>query len=467
MSLIKRNPKYFIDKILNVMYEQKTTPADAEHPHSIYGASGAKRMRLCIGSVKFIEKCKAEGKIAETEDTKDSSEGTEAHGYGDNVLTSKIPIQEVPEDFRLHLEGYINHCKMLSEKALAKGGRVFNEATVPLYYRPQDIGTLDFATITPNITNIAGKLTNVSRIDFVDLKYGKGVPVAAKLNDQLIIYLLSLVEMLEIDEMEEFHDETPVSLAIYQPRHFSFNGEADVWHTTLRELKDYGIDIEADYHRAKNAKGVESELNPVDEACQFCPAKGICSARAKKNLNELVDFDDETCPTVKHNSSDTLTAQQKAFIINNGASMKKTIDDIEKQERSRIEQGGELELVKLVKGNLTPKKWVDEKAADTFLKSQLSVDERYQPRKLITAPQAFGKLKTRKEELSTIAKAKLGLLDEEAAKKSKTECLFHRSVGAPQLVPIEDERPALDFTPAEEEFEVEPNTGDDELDALM
>ena len=445
-----------------------TTPADADHPHSIFGASGAKRWRLCPGSVNVIQAAKVAGEIPEKEESEFAAEGTEAHDWADKVLTGKCGIEEVPEEFRTHLEGYINHCAAIATKARESGGKVYNETSVPLFYRPQDTGTLDFAAITP-ATLAQGAdgqkiMKTAAQIDFVDLKYGVGVKVPAEGNDQLVIYLLSLVGMLEIDEMLDFDDSTVVRLAIYQPRHFSFDGEAEVWETTLRDLKDYGIDIEADYQRAK--RGDDTMLNPSDDACQFCDVKGICTARARKNFDPMVDFDDETAPALKVTTKDTFTPEQVAFFITNGKTMKKIIDDVTKQERARIEQGGELHGMKLVDdGGLTPKKWVDEKAAETFLKGQLSVDERYQPRKVITAPQAFGKIKTRKEELSTIAKAKMGLLDEDAAKKSKTECLFHRAPKAPVMVPIDDERPALDFTATEDEFEDE--TQDAELDSLM
>tara|TARA_R110000772_G_scaffold268565_3_gene396241 strand:+ start:403 stop:1719 length:1317 start_codon:yes stop_codon:yes gene_type:complete len=433
----------------------KTTPADESHPHSIFGASGAKRWRLCPGSVNLIKKAKAAGQIPEREESEFAAEGTEAHNWAEKVLTGQVPIQEVPEEFRLHLEGYIGHCSAIAEMAIASGGRVYNEATVPLFYRPQDQGTLDFAAVTKN------------QIHFVDLKYGVGVKVDALDNEQLAIYLLSLVAMLEIDEMADFPDDMPVSLAIYQPRHYSFDGEPDTWETTVRDLKDFGIDIEADYQKAKDAEGVETELNPSNAACQFCDVKGVCTARARRFLDPMIDFEDEVAPAIKAETSDTLTPEQVAFFILNGKAIKKVLDDVEKQERARLEQGGTPHGVKLVAGNLGPKKWVDEKAAETFLKGQLSVDERYQPRKVITAPQAFGKLKTKAGELSTIAKAKLGLLDEEAAKKSKTECLFHRAIGAPALVPADDERPALNFATPADDFADEPDTGDCELDSLM
>lgn len=437
------------------MNEQNTTPADEAHPHSIFGASGAKRWRLCPGSVNAIQKAKAAGEVPKRDESPYASEGTEAHDWACKVLTGDCQIEEVPDTFRIHLEGYINHCTELADIATSRQGTVFNEATVPLFYRPEDVGTLDFGAM------------HDGRIDFVDLKYGVGVKVEAEDNDQLAIYFLSLIKQLE-GEGTTFSDDLPVGLAIYQPRHHSFNGEPDMWETTLRELKDIGIDIEGDYQRA--LKGDVTQLNPSDDACQFCDIKGICGARAKQFCDPLVDFADETNPSLQEvvSNNELLTPEQIAFIVKNGKAIKKVVDDVEKQERSRIEQGGEVRHLKIVESSgQGPKKWVDPKAAETFLKGQLSADERYQPRKLITAPQAFGKLKSKKEELSTIGKAKLGLLTPEEAKKCKTECLYHREPKKPQLVPVEDEREAIVFKSPEDEFETEPCSGDVELDDLM
>lgn len=435
---------------------QTTTPADADHPHSIFGASGAKRWRTCPGSVHVIQKAKAAGEIPQNDESEYASEGTQAHDWAEKVLTGKCGIEELPDEFRIHLEGYINHCKELANTAISRQGQVIVEGTVPLFYRPEDEGTLDFGTVTE------------TSINFVDLKYGAGVKVEARDNDQLAIYLLSLVHKLENEDFMFFEDDTPVILSIYQPRHHSFDGEPDTWKTTLRDLKDFGIDIERDYQTA--LKGDETTLKPHKDACRFCDVKGICSARAKLFLDPMVDFEDESEPALKDivGASDLLTPEQIAFIVENGSAIKKFIGDVEKQERSRLEEGGEIRQLKLVEdGGLGPKKWKDEKAAETFLKGQLSVDERYQPRKLITAPQAFGKLKTKKAELSTIAKAKLGLLTEKEAEKCKTECLFHREPKKPSLVPVSDERPAMEFKATEDEFEDETCTGDAELDDLM
>ena len=450
-SQARHTPKHAT--FLKTMSEQTTTPADVNHPHSIFGASGAKRWRTCPGSVNIIQKAKALGEIPQREESEFASEGTEAHDWSDKVLTGKCGIEEVPDTFREHLDGYIDLCQRISRNAEKLGGTVYHEATVPLFYRPEDEGTMDFAAVTSEW------------IQVVDLKYGIGVEVTAEMNEQLAIYFLSLVAKLEAESGEKFPDDLPVALAIYQPRHRNFAGEPDVWNTTMRDLKDYGIDIEADYKVALTA--TDAQVNPTREGCQFCDAKGVCAGRAKQFLDPMVDFQDETAPTLTMDARDTLTPEQIEFLCINGKAIKKLVDDVAKGEHARIIAGGELHRMKLVGGKLGNRKWVDEKAAETFLKGQLSVEERYAPRKVITAPQALAKLKGKAEDLSTIAKAKLGLLDDEAAKKSKTQCLIHRAEGSPTLVHIDDKREALDFSPVEDDFSEEVDTGDSELDDMM
>ena len=56
------------------------------------------------------------------------------------------------------------------------------EERVPLFYRPQDGGTVDFAAISQE------------RVQILDLKYGKGVIVEAEENKQLAIYAKSLID---------------------------------------------------------------------------------------------------------------------------------------------------------------------------------------------------------------------------------------------------------------------------------
>lgn len=413
------------------MKKVTTTPADADHPHSIYGASAAGRWRNCPGSVGLIARMQKAGTIPKKETSPFATEGTAAHDWSDKVLTGEIGIEEVPEAFRLHLVGYIQHCQDLESDAIGRGGRAYHEATVPLYYRPQDTGTLDFAVVVPPTNEDPGS------IEFTDLKYGIGVKVSATDNSQLAIYLLSLVGMLENEEGIDFIDETIVRLGIYQPRHHSFDGEADVWETSLGDLRDFGAEIEADYKTARDAKPRDlSKFKASQTACMFCEAKGLCKVRAKGYMDVLVDFDDETKPALKVSGSENLTTQQVQFIIKNAAGIRKVLDDTEASERQRIENGGDLRGLKLVEGKRGNRVWVNEKEAESFLRLLLTDGSYYQPKKLITASQALKKL------------------GDKFCLEAEKE-LVRRPDGKTAIVSIEDERQAIRFTDIKNEFENE------------
>lgn len=428
-----------------------------EEEHSIYGASGAKCWRNCPGAPLAVKKAVEDGKISGEETTVYANEGTEAHAWTEKVLTDKCGVEELPDEFRVPLSGYIAFCQELA--GIAKtGGETYVEHRVPLFYRPQDKGTLDFATVTEE------------QLDFVDLKYGAGVKVDAMDNDQLAIYLLSFIQELEVMEGWDFSNDTICNLSIYQPRHYSFDGEPETWTLSLGELRAMKVVIEADYNVARSGEG---ELSPSDAACQFCDVKAICGARAKTSfgglpaaLNVLEDFDDETGekeapPTAKEfkKQHGTLTNEQIAWICEHGSTIKKIVDDVIKFETGRLKEGGEIHLMKLVEGKQGNRTWVDEKAAETFIRNLLGTKEAYHPAKPLSAPQTLAKAKPMLSEMTTISKLKLGLADAETAAKAKTECLIHRPEGKPLLVPVSDKREALDFKPVGDEFDDETNNG--------
>lgn len=449
-----------------------TTPKDDNHPHSIYGASGASCWRLCPGAVRVVQEAKANGDIPKTNDSRYSEEGTEAHDLGFKALTNEIALGGIPEVFREHLEGYIAHCRAIEEQAGTHDERTFvlNERTVPLFYRPQDRGTVDHAVICPKFIHVT------------DLKYGAGIKVDAEDNDQAQIYAISLIVELEIMEGYSFSDETPVYITVYQPRHFAFTGEPETWEVTVGFLREAAKQIERDYKLAQglnispsytpfNEEG-NPDLSPSDKACQFCDAKGVCLVRAKTSFGGLpaaldleadFDFEGDTkapLPAVKDFDRETLTPGQVAWVCCNGSTIKKIVDNVIDAETKRLQEGGEIRQMKLVPGKLGNRAWIDEKDAETFVRGIFGAAESYKPRKLLTAPQVLAKAKGHIKELSTIAKLKLGLTDKKTADKSKTGCLIHRPDGKPKLVSIDDPAEAVSYTALADDFEIE---GVDEL----
>lgn len=471
-------PHYIINPVLDIKEDFEieptkakgniamTTPKDDNHPHSIYGASGASRWRLCPGSVRVIEEAKENGDIPKKQTSEYADEGTIAHDWATKVLTDEILIDAVPEEFREHLEGYIAHCRGIEREikgrfvnnGLAGERIIINEKTIPLFYRPQDKGTVDHAAIYVNEDG------EDNYIHVTDLKYGAGIKVESEENDQAQIYAISLINELEIMEGYEFDDETPVHISIYQPRHYSFNGEPETWEVTVGFLREAARHIERDYKAAQSAES--EDCSPSDKACLFCDAKGVCRVRAKTSFGGLPaaldiesDFDIEggkaDLGPFKEFDQETLTPDQVAWVCRNGGTLKKIIDDVAKNETERLLAGGEVREMKLIKGKLGNRAWRDEKEAEKAVRSIFSAAESYKPRKLLTAPQVLAKVKPMLGELSTIAKLKLGLVDEKTATKSKTECLIHRPEGKPKLVSIDDPAEALTYTNPVEDFEIE------------
>jgi len=414
--------------------------------HSFYGASAASRWRTCAGSVRVIREARASGKIPTESTSVYADEGTKAHDWATKVLTDKISIGEVPDEFRHHLIGYVAHCRAAEAVAIKTAGDetvvVFNEERVPLFYRPMDHGTVDHAVVAPSFIHVS------------DLKYGAGVKVDAEDNDQAQIYAISLIQELEIMGGQTFVNDMPVFLTIYQPRHFTFTGEPDTWETTVGDLRDIATSLEADYTAAKEAE--TGDLTPSEKGCMFCPARGVCAVRAKTNfagfppvlnVNEDFDIEEGKKDVPKKFDRDTLTTEEIAWVCRNANTIKKVVDDVVKAEIERLKTGGEIQGMKLVAGRLGNRTWVDDKAAETFVRGILGVADAYQPRKLISASQAVAKAKGIIGDLSTVAKLKLGLVEDE---NTKTKSLIHRPAGSPKLVSVDDKGEALTFNAADD-----------------
>lgn len=407
----------------------------SDETHSVYGPSAATRWRTCPGSVDLIKHGKASGEIPKETTSVYAKEGTLAHDWANKILTTETPFTEIADqDMRGYVKDYVNICLGLRDEAFEKPGFTeFNEFAVPLFYRQEDTGTLDFAVVS------------VEGIKFVDLKYGVGHKVDALENDQLMIYGMSLIDMLEEQEWD-LPDDMPVHLSIYQPRHREFDG-LDTWETTVRELKDYAVDIQSDYDRALT----DDTLKASYSACKFCDAKVICPERRetafsglppKININDD-DFDDTTIVAqVKAIRKDTrsLSTEQRAAIIEHGSLLKKLVDDVIEDETKRLQAGGEIRSHKLIAGGLGNRKWSDEADAEKLLKPKLGVEETFVPRKLISAPQALEKLKPTMAEMSTRFKNRL-------------EQLIVRPDGKDKLVSIDNDKPALIFTSPEDDFD--------------
>lgn len=122
-------------------------------------------------------------------------------------------------------------------------------------------GTADMVIITDKVVHI------------IDLKLGKGVPVYAEENPQLMIYGLGVLSMAEM-----LYDPKIVRLTIYQPR----IGNSSTWDIAPDELKQWGAEV-------LRPRGAMALMGVGEYAagswCRFCKARNKCRARAEEFLS--------------------------------------------------------------------------------------------------------------------------------------------------------------------------------------
>lgn len=236
--------------------------------HSDLSPSGSKRWLSCKAQPGFIKALKKAGKVPEDDNSVWSDEGTVAHDWCSDVLTGKVTLDKVPNDFKPHVKEWVEICNALKFETGCKTPLI--EQKVPLFYLPEDKGTVDFA------------VWGDSGIHIRDFKYGQGVFVDAEENTQLAIYALSLIRYLE-SKGWLFDGDTIVTMGIFQPR---YRGQVKyrIWTITLDELEEF---CEQDQKITETAKEIlttdwqDLPFSPGKDVCQFCPAKkaNVCQAR--------------------------------------------------------------------------------------------------------------------------------------------------------------------------------------------
>lgn len=127
-------------------------------------------------------------------------------------------------------------------------------------YVPDGFGTADLIMIGGNTLRV------------IDFKYGKGVPVAAENNPQMMLYAIGALAQYSL-----LYRIERVVLSIAQLR----LGEPTSWETTPDELYKWAAEYVKP--RAELAYKGEGEYKE-GEHCRFCKAKARCRAYAEANM---------------------------------------------------------------------------------------------------------------------------------------------------------------------------------------
>jgi hypothetical protein len=240
--------------------------------HAVLSPSGAERWLNCTPSVRLEQQFPDNAGQA-------AAEGTLAHALGELLLKKELKLikkyqfekalAEIKQH-ELYDNSMLGHCEEYRDfvmeryyeaQSRTKDAMVFLEQKIDLTeFMEEGFGTTDSNIIADHI------------LDVVDLKYGKGVPVSAERNKQMMLYGLGALNAFDM-----LFDIHTVRMTIYQPRIDNIS----TWEIPVKELREWA---ETELRpKAKLAFAGEGEF-VAGKHCRFCKARGACKVNADFNL---------------------------------------------------------------------------------------------------------------------------------------------------------------------------------------
>lgn len=388
----------------------------SERAHALLSASGANRWLACTPSAKLEEE------YGERKSSPYAAEGTLAHELAELYLRKDVLNNISDADFELKLEEimaneffsdemveavsmYTDYCE--GQLIAAQTENIFAEMEIEqkfdlTEYVPESFGTGDCVIIAD------------PTLEIVDLKFGKGVPVYADWNKQLMLYGLGALR--KYDTM--YYIET-IKLTIVQPR----LNNISTFVMPVAELRKWAEEELAP--RAQMAFKGEGELVAGDH-CKFCAVKNRCHKLyeqqmeiAKHEFQEPTMLSDEDIVDILERAPhfiewiNSITSYAQDMAVNH----------------NKVWPG-----YKLVEG-VSRRKWSDEDQATQAIFArcpELSEDQIFD---------------TKLKSITNIEKL--------IGKKRFAEILSDVTIkpeGKPTLVPMTDKRPALGFEQAKADF---------------
>ena len=232
--------------------------------HARFSPSSAKRRLNCPPSLMLEEQF-------QDEESEYAAEGSAGHALAEHLIRkhlkqrTKRPVSDYYSDELLEsVDEYVSFVVGELEEAR-------RNCTVPLFSVEQRVDASDYVDEcfgTADMVIITDKTVHV-----IDLKLGKGVPVYAEKNPQLMIYGLGILSMAEL-----LYDVETVRLTIFQPR----LNNASTWDISPADLKIWGENV----LKPKGAMALTGAGEfSAGNWCRFCKARNQCRARAEEFLN--------------------------------------------------------------------------------------------------------------------------------------------------------------------------------------
>ena len=243
-------------------------------------------------------------------------------------------------------EEYVETCTALYKELKETNSYVdvFIEMRTDLRaYIPEAFGSIDFCVASDG------------HLYVVDFKYGKGISVAAEMNNQMMIYALGALQRCGLE-----YDIDQVSLIIVQPRIKNL----DCYDTTVAGLVDWANEVLIP--RAKEAFEGKGELQ-AGGWCQFCTVKARCKALYEEQLKMAA---------YEFKEAMLLTDDELADIVLRGKDFIEWVNSIQEYvSKKAIEDGVKFKGLKLVEGRKTRKWNCDEELAMSEIKDRFNLED--------------------------------------------------------------------------------------------
>lgn len=357
----------------------------AERDHALLSASGAKRWLACTPSAR-LEEYFPELTSAYAE------EGTKAHETAEKILSALIEGRRKPafkndevKEIARNVQPYVDYVWGLYKDLQAQHGDavIFLETRVDFSdYVPEGFGTGDVIIISDTTLHI------------IDLKYGKGVPVSAKHNEQLRLYALGAVKLYG-----DIYDIENVVTHICQPRLDSFSHE----EMTLEDLECWGtFEVKPKAQEAFAGTGAFID----GDHCQFCKAAAVCRHRMEK-YTEITKLQNMKPEELASNG-------ELAKVLREASSIEKWLRQLKAFAIKEMQEGVKFPGIKLVAGRSTTVLKDADKLVEVLLNAGVDEALIYKPKELQTMTELKSLVgKKRFEEL--------------------TEGLYEKQVGSPAI----------------------------------
>lgn len=316
----------------------------ADRAHALLSASGAHRWLTCPPSALLEQQfpdttseAAAEGTLAHELAEAMARNYVDTVSFGKRKLTAAVnKLKKSPlwqDEMMGYADVYVDYIKTVA-LAFPSTPYVALEKQVDLTaYVPDGFGTADCIIVCGGVLQV------------VDFKYGKGVPVAAEENPQMMLYALGAYEIYRL--LYPIHE---IRMAIVQPRLDNLSE----WHCSLEELLEFG-----EYVRGRAALAIkgEGDYHPDQQTCRFCRARAQCRARAEENVR-MAFFTDKKPPLI--------SSAEVGQYLQQGEDVARWLKDLQEWALAECLSGREVPGWKAVEGRGS-RDWTDMDAAFEIL----------------------------------------------------------------------------------------------------